>query len=189
MEREDQEIRVLRKRLWLLITALFSGVAVFGLVQWMQNIDGTQAYAAAAEQLETINAQSGAALLRCVLPDLHRSQVTSQQALHTAFEVASERSQKHYGKQLQHCTPLSDKLAEQLNGLEVPADMVRHAQAVRAAAGELTQSLTAYRTYLQDPSRPYDFVQATPLIDRVANAWSTYEAQRQSFNQALRDHP
>ena len=187
----DEDIAQLKrgKGSRLLITILASGLAVFGVATWMQSIDGAQAYAAAAERLETINAQAGNAFLRCVLPDHQKSQLSSRQALHTAFEVASERSQKHYGKQLQHCTSLSDKLVAQLNELEVPADMTRRAQGVRAAAGEVAQSLDTYRAYLQDPKQPYDFVQATPMIERVANAWSTYEERRKGFNQALRDHP
>ena len=173
----------------LLITILGGGLAVFGVVTWMQSIDGAQAYSAAAERLETIHAQSESAFLRCVLPDLQKSQLSSRQALHTAFEVASERGQKHYGKQLKHCTALSDKIVQQLNDLEVPADMYRNAQGVRAAAGEVAQSVEAYRAYLQDPSRPYDFVQATPMIERLSNALATYEERRTTFNQTLRDHP
>lgn len=187
----DEDIAQLKrgKGSRLVIAALGTGLAVFGLVQWMQNIDGSRAYAAAAERLETINAQSGNALLRCVLPDLQRSQLGSRQALHTAFEVASERAQKHYGKQLKHCTALSDKLVQQLSELEVPANMYRGALGVQSAAGELAQSLEAYRGYLQDPTRPYDFVQATPMIERLSNALATYEERRQSFNRALRDQP
>lgn len=173
----------------LLMSALLSGLAVFGIVQWMDTIDGQQAYAAAAERLESIHAQQGNALLRCVLPDVQRSQVDSRQALHTALEVASERSQKRYGKQLQHCTGLAEELVRQVNDLDVPADMVRRAQGLRSAAGNLDQALGAYRAYLSDPSKPYDFVQATPMIERVSIAWTTYEDQRKSFNEALRDHP
>jgi hypothetical protein len=173
----------------LVLSALLSGLAVFGIVQWMDTIDGQQAYAAAAERLETIHAQQGNALLRCVLPDVQRSQVGSRQALHTALEVASERAQKRYGKQLQHCTGLSEELVRQVNDLEVPADMVRRAQGLRSAAGDLDQALGTYRAYLIDSSKPYDFVQATPMIERLANAWTTYEEQRAAINQALRDHP
>lgn len=171
----------------LMLTGLLSGLAVFGVVQWMQSIDGVQAYTAAAENLEAIHAQQGNAFLRCVLPDAQRSQLSSRQALHTALEVASERWQKYYGKQLQYCTGLSKRLMQRLNDLDVPPDAVRDLQGVRIAASELDRAVDSYRVYLLDPSRSYDFVQATPLIERVSIAWTAYEDERTRVNQLLRD--
>jgi hypothetical protein len=174
-------------RLW--ITLLCGGLATFGIVRWMENIDGSQAYAAAAERLEAINAQQGNAFMRCVLPDVQRSQLASRQALHTAFENASERAQKFYGKQLQRCAILSQELEQQLNQLDVPSDVYQQVQKVRWSARELNHALAAYRGYLQDPVRPYDYVQATPMIERLTIAWSNYEDQRVQVNRALREHP
>lgn len=171
----------------LLVTGLLSGLAVFGVARWMQNIDGVQAYTAAAENLEAIHAQQGNAFLRCVLPDAQRSQLSSRQTLHTALEVASERWQKYYGKQLQYCTGLSKRLIQSLNELDVPPDTVRDLQGVRSAAGELDQAIDSYRTYLLNPSRSYDFVQATPMIERISIAWTTYEERRTKLNETLRD--
>src|SRR3954465_10093948 len=62
----------------LFATALLSGIAAFGVAKWMEDIDGSQAYAAAAERIEEINANQGTALLRCMLPDLQRSQLEDQ---------------------------------------------------------------------------------------------------------------
>lgn len=187
----DQDIALLKrgKGARLLFTLLCCGLAAFGIVRWMEDIDGSQAYAASAERLETIHAQQGNAFMRCVLPDVQRSQLASRQALHTAFENASERAQKHYGKQLQRCAVLSGELEHQLNQLDVPADMYRQVQGVRSAVRELNQALAAYRGYLQDPVRPYDYVQATPMIERLTNAWASYEDQRTQVNRALREHP
>jgi hypothetical protein len=187
----DEDLAAMKRgkgaRLW--ITLLCCGLGVFGIARWMENIDGAQAYAAAAERLEAINAQQGNAFMRCVLPDLQRSQLASRQALHTALENASERAQKHYGKQLQRCALLSGELEQQLNKLDVPADMYRQVQGVRSSVRELNQALAAYRGYLQDPVRPYDYVQATPMIERLTNAWANYEDQRTQVNRALREHP
>jgi hypothetical protein len=187
----DEDLAAMKRgkgaRLW--ITLLCSGLAVFGIARWMENIDGAQAYAAAAERLEAINAQQGNAFMRCVLPDVQRSQLASRQALHTAFENVSERAQKHYGKQLQRCAILSAELEQQLNQVGVPSDMYQQIQKVRWSARELNQALAAYRGYLQDPVRPYDYVVATPMIERLTIAWSDYEDQRAQVNRALREHP
>jgi hypothetical protein len=172
----------------LFVTALLSGLAAFGVAKWMENIDGSQAYAAAAERVEAINAQQGTALWRCMLPDLQRSQLENQRSLHTALEVASERSGKAYGKQLERCAPLSEDLSLRVDALQVPADMASRLMTMRSYASEVDRALTAYRKYLKEPNRPYDFVQATPLIERVAIAWTVYEQERAKLNQALRAH-
>jgi hypothetical protein len=187
----DEDIAQLKRgrAMRLLWTTLLSGLAVFGVVQWLENVDGSAAYAAAAERLEAINAQQGNAFLRCVLPDMQKSQLATRNSLHTALEVASERSQKHYGKQLKRCAALSDAMIQRLNDLEVPTDMYGGIQGVRSAAGDLQQALGAYQAYLLDPTKPYDFVQATPMIERISIAWRKYETRRDEFNANLRDHP
>jgi hypothetical protein len=170
----------------LIGTTLCMGLAAFGIMHWMDRIDGTQAYAAAAERVEAIHAQQGNAYLRCVLPNLQRSQLSSQQALHTAFEAASDRFQKQYAKQLAHCAPSLDGLQAQLANLRVPADVERSANALRAATVQLSEVTDSYRAYLQDPARPYDFVQATPQIEKIAWAWSSYDEDRRKLLAALR---
>jgi hypothetical protein len=171
----------------LLATALMSGLAAFGVAKWMENIDGSQAYAAAAERVEEINSQQGTALLRCMLPDLQRSQFQDESSLHTALEVASERSGKAYAKQLRSCAPLSEALALRVDTLNVPADMASRVATLRGYANDVDQALGVYRKYLEDHA--YDFVQATPMIERVAVAWTGYDQERAQLNQALRDHP
>lgn len=189
IESIDEDLAALKRgkgaRLWL--TLLGGGLAAFGLVRWMDNIDGARAYAASAERLEAISSQQGNAFMRCVLPDVQRSQLASRQALHTAFENASERAQKYYGKTLQRCSVLSQELEDELNLVDAPTDMYQRVQKVRWAARELNQALAAYRGYLQDPMRPYDYVQATPMIERLAIAWSNYEEQRVDVERALRE--
>jgi hypothetical protein len=187
----DEDLARLKrgKALRLIATAALSGVAAFGVAKWMESIDGSQAYAAAAERIEAINAQQGTALLRCMLPELQRSQLEDQTSLHTALEDVSERAGKTYGRQLRQCAPLSEDLSLRIDSLQVPADMTSRLTTLRSYASEVDQALAVYRKYLEDPDRPYDFVQATPLIERVAIAWTVYEEQREKLNQALRDHP
>lgn len=171
----------------LLATGLFTGLLAFGVAKWMENIDGSQAYAAAAERVEEINAQQGTALLRCLLPDLQPSQLQDESSLHTALEVASERSGQAYAEQLRACAPLSEKLALRVDTLSVPADVSSRVTALRGYANDVDQALGVYRKYLEDHS--YDFVQATPMIERVALAWTSYERARSQLNGVLRDHP
>lgn len=187
----DEDLAQLKrgKSARLYATVALSGLAAFGVAKWMENIDGSQAYAAAAERVEAINAQQGTALLRCMLPELQRSQVADQSALHTALEVASERAGKAYGRQLRQCAPLSEDLSLRIDALQVPADMASRLTNLRSYANEVDEAIAVYRAYLEDPARAYDFVQATPLIERVAIAWTVYEDQRARLNQALRDHP
>lgn len=170
----------------LLGTTLCLGLAAFAVVHWMERIDGAQAYAAAAERVEAIHAQQGNAYLRCVLPNLQRSQLSSQQALHTAFEIASDHFQKQYAKQLAHCAPSLDGLQAQFANLRVPVDVERSANALRAATVQIAEVTESYRAYLQDTARPYHFVQATPQIEKIAWAWSTYEEERGELLAALR---
>lgn len=187
----DDELAQLKrgKGARLLATLVLSGVAVWGISQWMQNIDGSQAYAGAADRVDAINLQDGTSLARCVLPDVQPSQLATRQALHTALENASERAQKYYGTLLQRCAKLGDNLEQHLNQVGVPPDLHTQIQSLRAAARELNQSLASYRAYLQDPNKPYDYVQATPLMERISIAWSNFEDQRTQTSRALREHP
>ena len=187
----DEDLALLKrgKGARLVLTVVLSGLAVFGLARWMQNIDGAQAYAGAAERVDSINSQEGTALMRCVLPDAPRSQIATRQAMHTALEHASERAQKYYGTLLQRCATLSENLEQQLNQVGVPPDLQGQMQSLRGAARELNRSLASYRAYLQDPSKPYDYVQATPLIERVSIAWANYENERTQTSRLLREHP
>jgi hypothetical protein len=184
----DEELAELKrgKGARLVLTMLFAGMAAFGVLQWMRNIDGAQQYANAAERVDEINSQQAIAYLHCVLPDVQRSQLASRQALHTAFESMTERYQKYYAAQIQRCAPMLDELVHKLNGVNVPADVRPQLQGLRNAAADLQRTLGAYQGYLADPSRPYDYVQATPMIERVTLAWSAYEDQRAQTNQSLR---
>jgi hypothetical protein len=186
----DEDIAQLKrgKGARLIGTMLCLGLGAFGVMQWMERIDGTQAYAAAADKVEIIHAQQANVYLRCVLPNLQRSQLASQQALHTAFEIASDRFQKGYAKQLAHCAPSLDGLQAQLATLTVPADVESSAKLLRDAAVSVGEKSEAYRAYLQDRARPYDFVQATPHIEKIARAWSGYDEKRRDLVAALRSH-
>jgi hypothetical protein len=170
----------------LLASALCAGLAAFAVVVGMEKIDGTRAYGAAAERLEAINAQQANVFIHCALPGLQRSQVSSEDSLHTAIEVISERLQKQYGQQLERCGSSLDGLEVQLAALTVPRDARPRLESLRKATSELNFAVAGYRHYLLDPAQSYDFVQATPRIEKIAIAWSDYETRRGELTSALR---
>jgi hypothetical protein len=190
LERTSVEEEVSRmktgKGLRLTLTLLVVTLAVVGGTRWMGKIDAAQAYAHAADQLEAIDSQQGEAYLRCALPNLQHSQVSSASALHSAIELASERFDKRYAKQLASCTYLLDALQSSLGTVRAPADMTLPVERLRHSAQAFGQAWEHYRVYLQDPAQRYDFVQATPLIEKIAVAWAGYQTQRDEAKAALR---
>jgi len=173
----------------LIATGLCSVIAVFAVVQWQEKSESANVSAAAAQSIQAIDEQQGSALLRCVLPDMQRAEIADRSAMQEALENASEREQKTYARKLWGCAAVSEELASRIDALNVPVDLAPSLSTLRGSADEVVEALATYRGYLEDPERPYDFEQATPLIDRIAIAWSIYEDQRASLNQALRDHP
>jgi hypothetical protein len=176
------------KGLRLTVTVLVSLIAITAGARLLGRIDQTQAYATAAERLETIDNQRSEAFLRCALPNVQPTQLASASELHTAIEIATERLDKRYGTQIAQCTHLLADLQQSLSALEAPSDMTRRLEGLRAAAGELSQAWTAYRGYLQDPRKPYDYVQAVPMIEKITNAWTNYRGQLNDTKAALRAH-
>jgi hypothetical protein len=186
----DDEVAQMKtgKGLRLAITLLACAAAVFGVVRWMSSIDTQQAYAHAADRVEEIDAQQGEAFLRCALPNLQNSQLNSASALHSAIETVSERFDKRYAHQLASCSYLLNDLQAALGTVQVPPDMTRHMEGLRHSAQDFAQAWHNYQVYLQDPAQRYDYVQATPLIEKISVAWQGYQTQRTETNTALRSH-
>jgi hypothetical protein len=186
----DEEVALMKrgKGLRLTVTLLVSLVAIAGGARLLSNMDTTRAYASGADRLDAIDAQQSEAFLRCALPNLQRAQVASASALFSAIEFATERFDKQYGKQLAQCAPLLGELQHALDGVRAPSDMTLRVQSVRVSAQELGQAWNAYRVYLQDPNKRYDYVQATPMIEKISEAWETYRGQLDSTKAALRSH-
>jgi hypothetical protein len=186
----DEEVAQMKtgKGLRLTLTLLIGAAAVFGVVRWMGNLDTAQAYAHAADRVEEIDAQQGGAFLRCALPNLQNSQLTSASALHSAIETVSERLDKHYAHQLASCASLLEEFETALGTVRAPADMKLRIEGLRRSAHDFAQAWHNYQAYLQDPAQRYDFVQATPLIEKIGVAWQGYQTQRTEADSALRSH-
>jgi hypothetical protein len=186
----DDEVSKMRRgnTLPLALSLVASTIAAIAGIHWLGGIDRQQAYARAAEQLETIDAQQSEAFLRCALPNVQRSQLSSTQALHNAIEIVSERFDKFYARQLVHCSNYLDDLNNELNRVRVPADMQRGLTSLRQTAQGFGRAWDNYRLYLEDPTQRYDYVQAAPLIEKVTLAWADYRTQQIRIRAKLRAH-
>lgn len=153
-------------------------LAMVGLLQWMKSLDGRQAYTAAANQLNELRTEQAT---RCELLNPQ----ASQQSVRAGLDAESQRHQKAYGQRLATCSEALVVLDRELRELDVPLNMQRRVDEVRRSAHALNVAVGAYRSYLLDPKRTYDFAQATPLIADVANAWNDYEYQHRGALDAL----
>jgi hypothetical protein len=183
----DKEIAQIRggRGLRLTITMLCLAAAAVGGSQLLRSMDAHQAYAQAAAQLERVDADQSEAFLRCALPNLQRSQIDAPNSLHNAIEIATERMDKSYGKLLAQCTPLLQTFEEAINNIKAPPDMTRRLATLSNAAGGLDRAWANYRSYLQQPGQPYDYVQAAPLIEKITGAWQNYQTARTQAKDAL----
>jgi hypothetical protein len=154
------------------LTLLVAVTAIGG--QWLSSLDTKNSYKNAAAQLDRGESTQAEAFMRCVLPDLHPSQLTSQVTLYGSIENLTEHLGKAYGDQVAACSPLLDDFEQTVHNVRAPADMTRHLQEVSLAASAVKHSWQTYQTYLQTPNQPYDYVQAAPLIDRITVAWKGY---------------
>jgi hypothetical protein len=185
---EDIALMQRGKTLPLTLSLLLATVVVAASVRWVGQLDRQQAYAHAAERLEAIDSQQSEAFLRCALPNVQRSQLSSTVALHNAIEIASERFDKFYGRQLTHCEHYLIDLESELDNVQVPTDMARQLGTLRDTAHEFGLAWSNYRDYLRDPAQAYDYVRATPMIEKVTLAWGSYRAQQAEIKAALRAH-
>lgn len=185
----EEEVAELKRgrglRLALNLTML-AAVAVVG-AKWLANVDTRSAYNHAAAQLDRSESHKAEAFMRCVLPDLHASQLTSTVTMYGTIENVTEQLGKAYGDQIAACAPLLDEFEHAVHKVRAPPDMTRRLQQVSRAATSLKRSWQAYQNYLQTPDRPYDYVQAAPLIDHITVSWQRYHDVNRDTRQALVD--
>jgi hypothetical protein len=159
--------------------------AAIGGAKWLTNLDTRNEYIHAAARLDRSETQKAEAFMRCVLPDLQPSQLTSTVTLYGSVENITEQLGKGYGDQVAACAPLLDDFERSVRGVQAPSDMNAHLQKVNKSASAVVQSWRAYQNYLQTPNQPYDYVQAAPLIDRITVEWSSYKKVNRETKQAL----
>jgi hypothetical protein len=153
--------------------------------QWLNGVDTRNSYNHAAAQLDRSETMQAESFMRCVLPDLQPTQLTSTVTLYGTIENLTEQLGKAYGDQVAACAPMLEDFERTVHGVRAPADMTRHLQQISLAASGVKQSWQTYQQYLQTPNQPYDYVKAAPLIDRITVAWQTYHQANSEIKQAL----
>lgn len=170
-------------RLALNMAVLVAVATVAG--QWLNGVDTKNSYNHAAAQLDRSESTQAEGFMRCVLPDLQTSQLTSMVTLYGTIENLTEQLGKAYGDQVAACAPLLDDLETSVQNVRAPANMTRRLDEVSRAASAVKDSWKSYQAYLQQPNQPYDYVQAAPLIDRITVAWQGYRKTNSETKQAL----
>jgi hypothetical protein len=182
----NEDLAKLRSGRGLRLGVMFVVVvaAVIGIVQLLRTMDTRQSYAQAATQLERTDTEQREAFMRCALPNVTRSQLTSPAALRNALETVSGRMQKAYGRVLNTCTPLLANFEQAVKDIKAPADVGPRVEAVSSAATGFGMAWSSYKDYLQG-AVAYDPAQAAPLIERITTSWQGYETAREQAKQAL----
>lgn len=156
--------------------------------QWLNNVDKRSSYNHAAAQLDRSESVQAEGYMRCVLPDLQATQLTSTVTLYGTIENLTEHLGKAYGDQLAACAPLLDEFETTVHNVTAPSDMTRRLQEVSLAASAVKHSWQSYQNYLQLPNQPYDYVKAAPLIDRITVTWQAYHKVNSEAKHALQAH-
>jgi hypothetical protein len=186
----DQDVALIRggQGARLTITVLALVACGMGGARLLKTLDAKEAYTHAAAQLDRVDKEQSEAFLHCALPNLQRSQLDTTSALHSAIEIASEGMDKAYGTLLGECSPLLDSLAMAVDQINAPPDLTRKLNALSTSARGLGRAWENYRKYLVQPDRPYDYVQAAPLIEKITLAWQDYRNARAQTKAALAAH-
>lgn len=159
--------------------------AIIGVAQLLRSADVRRSYAEAASQLERSDIERQEAFLRCALPNVARTQLTSPAVLRNTIEIVSARMEKAYGRVLATCTPLFAGFEQAVKDVKAPADVQPSVVAVSNAVTDLGKAWASYKDYLQAPSTAYDITQAAPLIERITASWQGYETAREQAKKAL----
>jgi hypothetical protein len=183
----DEDLAKLRsgRGLRLSLMAVVVVVAVIGFVQLLRTMDTRQDYAQAANQLERSDTEQREAFMRCALPNVTRSQLTSPAALRNAIESVSGRMDKAYGRVLATCTPLLASFQQAIKDVKAPADVRPRVEVVSSAATDFGKAWLSYKDFLQGPGLAYDPTQAAPLIEKITSTFQTYETAREQAKKAL----
>ena len=185
--RDDEDLANFRSGKGLRLGAVLAVLvaAAIGVAQLLRSADVRRSYADAASQLDRSDIEQQEAFLRCALPNVARTQLTSPTALRNTIEIVSGRMEKAYGRVLATCTPLFVGFEQSVKNVKAPADVKPSVDAVSNAVSDLGRAWASYKDYLQAPSTAYDVTQAAPLIERITASWQGYETARESAKKAL----
>jgi hypothetical protein len=169
----------------LLGVAIIASVLVVGGAVAMKQMDRDQAEGQAGAAVAGLLEQHVDAYFACVLPDTPTAAFSSSERLHSAIEGLAERYQKAYARTLESCEPKLQGLVPALTVAPVAKAIEPAVAELRSAAISVQDSATDLRAYLSDSRRPYDYVEVTAFIDRLAKASAAYHTQDQAVRAQL----
>ncbi len=185
---EDEAVLMQRGRAGKMMAVAMAAILLgAGANYWMKRIDAREAYVGASASVHRLRVDKLEPFLRCALPDIDRAQVNSKDRLISAIESYGDRMGKDYGRVLARCTPMLSALPAQLAAVQAPASLQPEVRGLSTAARDLTQAVDNYRSYLSNSGSQYDYVQALPMMEKIAVAWERYEAHQASFDSAVHE--
>jgi hypothetical protein len=168
------------------VAMMVSALAVGGA--WaMKRIDRDQAENGAAAMVAGLRVQHVEAFLVCILPEAPLSVFSSSERLHSAIETQTERYQKAYANTLASCEPKLQGLVPALAAAPVASSLGPTVNELTAAGQAIQDGAGDLKGYLGDARRPYDYVEVTAFIDRLARAAASYNAHDAALRELLMD--
>ncbi len=185
----EEEVAIMNrgKGAKLLGVVTMVGVLVAGGAVAMKGLDREEKYTQAGAVVTQLRREHLDGYLKCVLPGAHESTLSSSERLHGAIEGFAERFQKSYARTLESCEPKIAGLGTALATLPVPSEVEPAIERLRKSASAVQGTAVALRSYLDDPTQAYDYVQVTARIDKLARASAAYRKTEADFAQML-DH-
>lgn len=169
----------------LLGVAMMVGALAVGGAWAMKRIDRGQAESDAAAAVAGLRVQHVEAYLVCILPEAPLSVFSNSERLHSAIENLAERYQKAYARTLESCEPKLEGLVPSLTVAPVAKSLEPAVAGLKTSAIAIEQGAEDLESYLGDSRRPYDYVEVTAFIDRLARAAASYNRQDEALRERL----
>lgn len=166
------------------LVAIGVALAVVGVVT-LQHLGETQAYADAVAAAATLEQDHLDGYLLCALPGVTASQLTSATRVQTLFERAGERLGKRHAATIRACEGTLEALTAATAKLPVPPDLAQQHAALSGAAEQLAVAHAGYQRYLDDASKPYDFAEALPYVEKLGLAFQSFHDANAALTHAL----
>lgn len=153
---DDQTAELLGQRRHSLRIALVLGaVAFLGATAWMESIDKSSEYSAAASALHQIKIDGVDRFWSCAVPNTY-PKVTNEAAMAAVIHGWSSRNPTIYAQYVQSCMPHLTSSESELASLALPNDLHREGLEVRNAMTAARSAWTQYLSFLTDPYQDFD---------------------------------
>lgn len=144
-----------QRRSSLRVALLIGAVAVVGATAWMESIDKSSEYAAAASSLSEIEVDGIERFWKCAAPNTY-PKADNEAALAGVIHAWSSRNPSIYAQYVQGCMPHLTASESQLATLTLPNVVHREGLEVRNAITAARLAWTQYFAFLSDPYQDYD---------------------------------